>query len=82
MCRVYDVSRDGYNSWRRRGESQRSREDNELLLLIKRIFKKHDSCYGSPKITHILRTAGVYVGQKRVARLMREYGLKAVKACL
>lgn len=82
MCRVYAVSREGYNSWRRRGESLRSREDSELFSRINRIFKKHDSCYGSPKITQILRATGIGVGQKRVARLMREYGLKAVKACL
>jgi transposase InsO family protein len=82
MCRAYGVSRDGFNSWRRRGESLRSSEDSELFSLIARIFKKHDGCYGSPKITHILRSMGHCVGQKRVARLMREYGLKAVKACI
>lgn len=80
MCRAYGVSRDGFNSWRRRGESLRSSEDSELFSLIDRIFKKHDGCYGSPKITHILRKMGRCVGQKRVARLMREYGLKAIKA--
>lgn len=82
MCRVYDVSRHGFNSWRRRGLCVRKQEDSELFSLINRIFKKHDGCYGSPKITRVLRRAGVQVGQKRVARIMREYGLVAAKAVL
>ncbi|WP_230552858.1 IS3 family transposase [Teredinibacter turnerae] len=80
MCRLYGVSRHGYNSWRRRGESRRKREDSEIYSLINRIFQKHQGCYGSPKITQELRKQGVNVGQKRVARLMQEHGLKAVKA--
>ncbi len=80
MCRVYDVSRDGYNSWRRRGKSTRRKEDDVLFEMIIKIFNKHDECYGSPKITRELRKEGVAVGQKRVARIMRENGLKAVKA--
>lgn len=80
MCRVYDVSRNTYNAWRRRGESLRKQEDGELFTLINEIFVKHEGCYGSPKITMALRKKGVRVGQKRVARLMRENGLKAVKA--
>ena len=80
MCRLYDVSRDGYNAWRRRGESKRKQEDSEIYSLINRVFQKHDGCYGSPKITRELRKQGVNVGQKRVARLMQEHGLRAVKA--
>lgn len=80
MCRVYEVSRDGYNSWRRRGRSERKEEDSEIFALINYVFHKHEGCYGSPKITRELRKLGVCVGQKRVARLMREHGLRAVKA--
>lgn len=80
MCRVYGVTRDGYNSWRRRGISARRQEDSELFEHVKRIFDKHDGCFGSPKITRELRKLGIHTGQKRVARIMREYGLKAIKA--
>jgi transposase InsO family protein len=82
MCRLYEVTRDGYNAWRRRGESVRRQEDNELYVLIKQVFDRHDGCYGSPKITRELRKQGIPIGQKRVARIMREHGLKAVKARL
>jgi putative transposase len=80
MCRLYNVTRDGYNSWRRRGFSLRGQEDSKLYLLIKAVFDKHTECYGSPKITRELRKQGLGVGQKRVARIMREHGLKAIKA--
>lgn len=80
MCRVYDVTRDGYYAWRRRGESQRKQEDSELFEVIHTIFKRHDGHFGSPKIVRELRKLGIRVGQKRVARIMREHGLKATKA--
>lgn len=34
----------------------------------------------SPKVMHELRKIGICIGQKRVARIMREHGLKATKA--
>lgn len=80
MCRLYDVTRDGYNSWRRRGKSERELEDDSLFEDIHAIFKKHDGVYGRPKITREMRKKGIPVGQKRVARLMRHHGLKATKA--
>lgn len=82
MCRVYNVSRHGFNSWKRRGVSTRRKEDSEWFVLIRQIFEKHDGCYGSPKITREIRKQGLRIGQKRVARIMRNHGLKAVKATL
>lgn len=80
MCRVYDVTREGYYAWRRRGDSRRKQEDSELFEAIHAIFKRHDGNYGSPKILRELRKQGICVGQKRVARIMRDHGLKATKA--
>lgn len=80
MCRVYGVTRHGYNAWRRRGQSARRQEDSELYARIKDIFDRHDGCYGSPKITHEIKKLGIRIGQKRVARIMREHGLKATKS--
>lgn len=82
MCRVYSVSREGYYAWKSRGLSARRQQDAELLKEIKRVFVQHEGCYGSPKIMHELRKKSVRVGQKRVARVMSEHGLKARKARL
>ena len=82
MCRVYNVTREGFNSWRTRGICARRRYDNELFILINQIFEKHDGNYGSPKITRELVKQNVQVGQKRVTRIMHEHGLRAVKAVM
>lgn len=82
MCRVYNVTRHGYNSWRRRGSSLRRIEDSEWYERIRTIFDKHNGPYGSPKITMELRKQNWQIGQKRVARIMREHGLKAIKFTL
>ena len=48
MCRVLCVSRSGYYSWRNRPESERAKENEELLLKIKAAHKKSKKKYGSP----------------------------------
>ncbi len=82
LCRILNVSRDGFNSWLRRGKSLRVQEDEALFPLINRVFVEHKGHYGSPKITKALRDEGIAIGQKRVARIMREQGLCATKAKL
>lgn len=77
LCRVYDVSREGYYSWKNRGQSERAKSDIALTLDIERVFGEYDGVYGSPKIHEILQQEGITVGVNRVARLMREHELKA-----
>ena len=50
LCRVYDVSRFGYQSWKTRGLSARHQKDIELTDSIERIFGEVNGIYGSPKI--------------------------------
>lgn len=80
MCRLYDVTREGYNSWRRRGKSTRKLEDEALYDLIAHHFKASGGIYGSPKITELMRGQGYRVAKKRVARIMQENGLIARRA--
>lgn len=77
LCRVYDVSRFGYHSWKTRGQSTRARKDIELTESIERIFGEVDGIYGSPKVHEALKREGVIVGKNRVARLMQQNDLKA-----
>jgi len=82
MCRVYGVTVNGYRSWKRRGVCKRIRDDEMLFGQILHIYYQYDQIYGSPKIHRELRKQGVYVSVKRVARIMREYNLKAIKVRL
>jgi len=77
LCRVYDVSRFGYQSWKTRGQCARRKRDIELTERIERVFGDVNGIYGSPKIHEMLQREGILVGRNRVARLMRENGLKA-----
>jgi putative transposase len=74
------VARSGYYAWRLRARSRRSRQDERLRKRIRAIFEASEGTYGSPRIHAALRQAGVRVGRKRVARLMREAALKARSA--
>ena len=80
LCKRYGVTRGGYYAWCRRKRSGRARQDDSLRAHIEGIFEASDGTYGSPRIHAALQQAGVRVGRKRVARLMRAAGLKARSA--
>lgn len=54
--------------------------DDRLGLRIRAIFEASDGTYGSPRVHGVLVGTGTRVSPKRVARLMREMGLKARSA--
>lgn len=76
MCRVPRVSRSGHHAWRERPPSMRSVEDAALTERIRRIHRDSRGVYGAPRVHAKLHSEGVRVGNKRVARLMREAGLE------
>jgi transposase InsO family protein len=77
LCRVLRVSRSGFYAWSKREESVRARENRRLGLEVKAAFTESKGRYGSPRLWHQLRAAGVQIGRHRTARLMREHKLKA-----
>ena len=62
--------------WVESRDSERRREDRELLKRIRAIHKKSRGIYGAPRIHRELREQGVRCGRKRVARLMRAAELR------
>lgn len=78
MCRVFRVSRSGYYKWLKRKPSKHSEENDQLKKKIRSIFDKSYKRYGSPKITQELKKEGIHVSRPRVARLMKEMGLKSI----
>jgi putative transposase len=79
MCNVFNVSRSGYYAWRKRPESQRSMENRKLTTQIKVIhMDKYKKAYGSPRIHKELKENGFPCSQNRVARVMREEGIRAI----
>jgi len=78
MCCVLEVSSSGYYAWRKRQPSQRTQEDQQLCQQIREIHEKSKGTYGAPRIHAELAEAGVHVGRKRVARLMRAENWRGV----
>jgi transposase InsO family protein len=80
MCQVLGVGRSGYYAWRQRPESGRAKADRELVGEIRKQHQVSRESYGSPRMHHALREAGMSCGRHRVARLMRLHGIVALKA--
>ena len=78
MCRVLGVFASGYYAWLRRGPSPRARRDVESSGRIEAIHRDSRGTRGAPRIHAELREEGQRLGRKRVARLMRESGLRGV----
>ena len=78
-CGVMGVSPSGYYAWRSRGESRRQREDRRLKVHIRAVHRASRGTYGVPRIHAELCAQGLSIGRGRVARLMREEGLRAVR---
>ncbi len=79
MCRVLGVSPSGYYAWRKRPKSERERDDEVLGLEVAAAHANSKGIYGSPRITEELKAQGRRVSRKRVARKMREAGLRGRK---
>jgi putative transposase len=79
MCKHLNVSKAGYYAWRRRKQSNRKRDDAELLKAIQLAYIKSRSRYGQPRIRVELRSKGIIASGKRVARVMRAAGIKGKK---
>jgi len=66
----------GYHAWLKRPPSRRAREVTELTERIRHSHVRSKGTYGVLRIWEDLKEAGMQVGSKRVARLMRAVGLQ------
>ena len=76
-CALFGVSSSGYYAWKNRSPSRRQLDDMVFLAHIRAQFRVSHETYGSPRMHAELREEGLSIGRHRVARLMRENGLKA-----
>jgi putative transposase len=78
MCEWLEVSRSGYYSWLGRTPSKRSEEEARLKASIQEAHQRGRGTYGSPRVTEELKSQGLTTGRHRVARLMRQQGLRGL----
>ncbi|MES1927209.1 ISEch10 OrfB [Salinisphaera sp. T31B1] len=79
MCRVLRASRSGFYAWLHKPLSDRAIEDRRLLALIRDSYAASDGVYGYLRVYADLQEAGETCGKHRVARIMRENRIKALR---
>lgn len=80
MCKVFKISKQSYYRHRNYIPSTRDGENRALLWEIRKIYEDSKASYGSPRITDELKSRGFNVSRPRVARLMKQSGIRAVHA--
>lgn len=75
MCRVFDVTRQGYYAYAKRPPSSRVQDEAKLCEAIRSVFAASGETYGSPRVLRELRKAGFTVSKRRVERAMRGMGI-------
>ena len=79
LCAAFDVSRSGYYRWRAPKPGRRVGEDARLRTELKTLHAESRGTYGRPRLLAGLRQRGARTSSRRVARLMRELGLRGVR---
>lgn len=76
LCRVVEVSVSGFYEHRQRHAAPRPDPDAALRDDLRTVHRGSRNTYGRPRMVKALRACAHAVGHKRVARLMREEGLR------
>lgn len=79
VCDALEVSRSGFYAWRSEEESRRGEVDRKLTPKIAEIFWHHRRRYGARRIAMALGQRGIACGVARVARLLKNQGLRAIQ---
>jgi transposase InsO family protein len=79
VCDVLEVSRSAYYAWRQGASSPRHRRDAELAPWVRAVFWKHRRRYGARRIAKELADRGQTCSPRRVAKLMKTQGLRAIQ---
>lgn len=78
MCRVLEVTRQGYYQWKTRPVCAHTKRDQALKSKILAIWETSRHIYGSPRIFEAMKQQGVKTSKKRVERLMTELAIRGV----
>lgn len=79
MCQLLCIARAGFYAWLHEPVSVREQEGQRLLQLIRYSYIASHGVYGARRVFADLREAGEPCGKHRVARIMREHKIKAVR---
>ena len=79
VCRILNLSRSAFYAWKQAKTTAREDRDRQLLPQVRTIFHRHRRRYGTRRIVDELRDRGQSCGRRRVAKLMKSQGLRAIQ---
>ena len=81
LCHILGLARSSYYHWLASAPDRAAREaaDQALAERIRAVHRASQGTYGAPRITAELREAGELVNHKRVARVMRTFGIMGLR---
>lgn len=79
LCGAFGVSRSGYHRWRTARPTARACEDARLTVQLQAVHAQSRQTYGRPRLHAALHQRGERISAKRIARLMRQSGLRGVR---
>jgi len=81
LCTIIGVARSSFYYWRVTASDRAARDaaDAALAEQIRQVHAGSDGTYGAPRVTAELRDAGRRVNRKRVARVMRRFGVQGLR---
>ena len=77
LCHVLEVSRSGFDSWKRRPASATEEANVGMTTEVTAVHRGSRSTYGSPRVRAELWAQGRTISRNRVAGLMGLEGLQA-----
>ena len=81
LCQAVGIARSSFYYWKSTAAQRAARDAADLVLAgrIRAVHTAHDGTYGAPRITAELHDKGMRVNRKRVARVMRRFGVQGLR---
>jgi len=81
LCQIIGLARSSYYYWLATAPDRAARDaaDRALATTIRQVHAGSDGTYGAPRITAELHDTGQPVNRKRVARVMRRFGVQGLR---
>jgi len=76
LCRLLEVTRQGYYAFAKRPLSPRVQEERSIRERLRVLHTESDGTYGSPRMLRALQSEGIRVGKRRIERALRSMGLR------
>ncbi len=75
LCQFMTVSRSRYYEWFDSPKTEREKENEELIEILKVLFEKGRGLYGTRRLKKKFAEQGLVVSRRRIGRLMNQAGL-------